>query len=194
MKKIIFATHNAHKLEEVRAMLDPLGVKVVGAGDVNLPDVEETGETFKDNALLKAYDAYKHMSVPVLAEDAGLCISALNDEPGVYTKRYAEQNGGFPKVFEVLSERLKGKDKSARFVCTMALIVSETEAHVFEGVLKGHLIDTPCGENGFGYDPIFVPEGYDKTVAQLPAEEKNSISHRFKALQQVVSHLKGENK
>lgn len=192
MKKMIFATHNAHKLEEVRTMLEPLGVKVLGAGDVHLPDVEETGETFKDNALLKAYDAYKHLSVPVLAEDAGLCISALNDEPGVYTKRYAEQNGGFPKVFDVVTKRLAGKDTSARFVCTMALVVSETEAHVFEGVLEGHLVDTPRGNNGFGYDPIFVPTGYDRTLAEMSSDEKNSLSHRFKALQKVVSHLTGK--
>lgn len=189
MKKIIFATHNEHKLLEVRNMLEPLGYKVLSAGDLNLPDIEETGETFKDNALLKAYEAYKHTSLPVLAEDTGLCIPALNDEPGVYTKRYAEQNGGFPQVFDVLSKRLNGKDKSARFVCVMALVVDETEAHVFEGVMEGHLIDTPRGDEGFGYDPIFVPKGSDKTVAELGDDVKNQISHRCKALEKVVAYF-----
>lgn len=194
MKKIIFATHNEHKLEEVRAILQPLGYKVLGAGDLNLPDVEETGETFRDNALLKAYEGYKHTSVPVLAEDAGLCIRALNLEPGVYTKRYAEQHGGFPKVFEVLAERMKDNpDKSAYFNCTMALVIDETQAEVFEGIMEGVILPTPRGENGFGYDPVFVPTGYDKTVAELPAAEKNAISHRALALKKVAEFLENNH-
>jgi len=191
MKKIIFATHNEHKLSEVRAILEPLGYKVLSAGDLNLPDVEETGETFKDNALLKAYEGYKHTSLPVLAEDAGLCIRALNGEPGVYTKRYAEQHGGFPKVFDVLAERMKDNpDKTAYFNCTMALVIDETQAEVFEGIMEGVILPVPRGENGFGYDPVFVPNGYDKTVAELPAEEKNAISHRALALKKVADFLK----
>lgn len=190
MKKIVFATHNAHKLSEVRAMLEPLGYKVLGAGDLNLKDVEETGETFKDNALLKAYEAYKQTSVLVLAEDTGLCIRALADAPGVYTKRYAEKNGGFPKVFEKLARCLKdASDRSAYFNCTMALVLDETRAEVFEGIFEGTIIDEPRGENGFGYDPVFVPKGYNKTVAELTDEEKNTISHRYLALKKVVEFL-----
>ena len=190
MKKIIFATHNEHKLTEVRAILEPLGYKVLSAGDLNLPDVEETGTTFKDNALLKAYEAYKHTSVPVLAEDTGLCIRALNGEPGVYTKRYAEQHGGFPKVFDVLAERMKDNpDKSAYFNCTMALVIDETRAEVFEGIFEGTILPSPQGNNGFGYDPVFVPNGYDKTVAELSDDEKNTISHRALALKKVAAFL-----
>lgn len=190
MKKIIFATHNEHKLTEVRAILEPLGYKVLSAGDLNLPDVEETGTTFKDNALLKAYEAYKHTSVPVLAEDTGLCIRALNGEPGVYTKRYAEQHGGFPKVFDVLAERMKDNpDKSAYFNCTMALVIDETRAEVFEGIFEGTILPSPQGDNGFGYDPVFVPNGYDKTVAELSDDEKNTISHRALALKKVATFL-----
>lgn len=190
MKKIIFATHNEHKLTEVRAILEPLGYKVLSAGDLNLPDVEETGTTFKDNALLKAYEGYKHTSVPVLAEDTGLCIRALNGEPGVYTKRYAEQHGGFPKVFDVLAERMKDNpDKSAYFNCTMALVIDETRAEVFEGIFEGTILPSPQGNNGFGYDPVFVPNGYDKTVAELSDDEKNTISHRALALKKVAKFL-----
>ena len=190
MKKIIFATHNEHKLIEVRAILEPLGYKVLSAGDLNLPDVEETGETFKDNALLKAYEGYKHTSLPVLAEDTGLCIRALNGEPGVYTKRYAEQHGGFPKVFDVLAERMKDNpDKSAYFNCTMALVIDETQAEVFEGIFEGDILPAPRGEKGFGYDPVFVPKGYDKTVAELSEDEKNTISHRALALKKVAEFL-----
>lgn len=191
MKKIVFATHNEHKLDEVRTMLEPLGYKVLGAGDLNLPDIEETGNTFKENALLKAYEAYKYTSLPVLAEDTGLCIRALDNAPGIYTKRYAEKNGGFPKVFEKLAECLaNATDRSAYFNCTMALVVDETQAEVFEGIFEGEIIDTPRGENGFGYDPVFVPKGYDKTVAQLTDSEKNTISHRYLALRKVVEYLK----
>ena len=194
MKKIIFATHNEHKLIEVRAILEPLGYKVLSAGDLNLPDVEETGETFKDNALLKAYEGYKHTSLPVLAEDTGLCIRALDGEPGIYTKRYAEQHGGFPKVFDVLAERMKDNpDKSAYFNCTMALVVDETRAEVFEGIFEGDILPAPRGAKGFGYDPVFVPKGYDKTVAELSEEEKNTISHRALALKKVAEFLE-ENK
>lgn len=190
MKKIIFATHNEHKLIEVRAILEPLGYKVLSAGDLNLPDVEETGETFKDNALLKAYAGYKHTSLPVLAEDTGLCIHALDGEPGVYTKRYAEQHGGFPKVFDVLAERMKDNpDKSAYFNCTMALVIDETRAEVFEGIFEGDILPVPRGEKGFGYDPVFMPKGYDKTIAELPAAEKNAISHRALALKKVAEFL-----
>ena len=191
MKKIVFATHNEHKLDEVRTMLEPLGYKVLGAGDLNLPDIEETGNTFKENALLKAYEAYKYTSLPVLAEDTGLCIRALDNAPGIYTKRYAEKNGGFPKVFEKLAECLANvTDRSAYFNCTMALVIDETQAEVFEGIFEGEIIDTPRGGNGFGYDPVFVPKGYDKTVAQLTDSEKNTISHRYLALQKVVEYLK----
>ena len=190
MKKIIFATHNEHKLIEVRAILEPLGYKVLSAGDLNLPDVEETGKTFKDNALLKAHEGYKHTSLPVLAEDTGLCIRALDGEPGIYTKRYAEQHGGFPKVFDVLAERMKDNpDKSAYFNCTMALVIDETRAEVFEGIFEGDILPVPRGEKGFGYDPVFVPKGYSKTVAELSEDEKNTISHRALALKKVAEFL-----
>lgn len=194
MRELVFATHNAHKLSEVRAMLEPIGIKVIGAADMDLPDVEETGTTFIQNALLKARAGYQAIHKPVLAEDTGLCIRALNNEPGVYTKRYAEKNGGFPAVFQVLSNRLQDKaDRSAYFCCTMALVSDDGE-QVFEGIFEGDIIDEPCGTNGFGYDPVFVPKGYDKTVAELPDTQKNKISHRYLALKQVVEYLKSTQK
>lgn len=192
--KMVFATHNEHKLQEVRDMLQDTSFKLVGAGELNLPDVQETGLTFKDNALLKAYDAYKHTGLPALADDSGLCIQALNNEPGVFSHRFAQQHGGFPSVFKTINDLLAGQDRRAFFGCTMALVFDETEAYTFEGILNGRLLSDPRGESGFGYDPIFVPDGYDITLAQMSSVQKNSLSHRHKALCQVVDFLKTRQK
>lgn len=189
--KLIFSTHNEHKLEEVRAMLKDTEFKVVSAGELNLPDVEETGETFKENALLKAFEAYRHTGIPAMADDSGLCIRGLNNEPGIYAHRYATKNGGFPAVFKVINDLLgETGDRSAYFQCTMALVFDDTEFYIFDGVLEGTIIKEPRGESGFGYDPIFVPTGFDQTLAEMGSEAKNKLSHRYKALVQVCSFLK----
>lgn len=188
--KLIFATHNAHKLEEVRQMLAGAPFTVVGAGELNIPDVDETGATFKENALLKAGAAYRHTGLPALADDSGLCIEALGNAPGVYSHRFANQHGGFPAVFEEINRQLEGKERKAFFGCTMALVFDDTESYTFEGIVRGTLLETPRGASGFGYDPIFVPDGYDKTLAQMGAEAKNKISHRYLALEQVKAFLK----
>lgn len=189
--KLIFATHNENKLKEVREMLKDTGLTVVSAGELNLPDVEETGETFKDNALLKAYAAFRATGLPALAEDSGLCIRALNGEPGVYSARYAKKHGGFPAVFDYITEQMG--DKTDRFIyyqATMALIFDETDVQVFDGVLEGTWAKEPKGTGGFGYDPMFIPEGYDKTLGELGPEVKNGISHRSRALKKVYDFLK----
>lgn len=189
--KLIFATHNEHKLVEVRQMLEPTGLKIVSAGELNLSDVEETGKTFKDNALLKAYAAYTQTGIPALAEDSGLCINALDGRPGILSARYAKQHGGYPKVFEAINAELgNNPDRSAYYQATMALVFSDMEAYTFDGIMEGTLAKEPIGSNGFGYDPIFIPTGYNQTVGQLSADVKNKISHRYKALQQVFEFLK----
>lgn len=188
--KLVFATHNAHKLEEVRHMLAGVSVELVGAGEVGAPDVEETGQTFAQNALIKALAAYRYTGMPALADDSGLCIEALGNAPGVYSHRFASQHGDFPAVFDEINRQLAGKTREAFFECVMAVVFSEEESYVFRGVVRGTLIENPRGADGFGYDPIFVPNGYTETLAQMGAEAKNKISHRYLALKQVQEFLK----
>ena len=160
IQQIILATHNPHKLEEVRRILGSLGIDVIGASDLNLPDVAETGKTFYENALIKAQAAFKITGKPVLADDSGLCIPALDGIPGVYAARFAAAHGGYPAVFEYLNELLVGKSRAAYFICSMVLILAEGKVHTFEGRVEGHLNKLPSGTHTFGYDPIFVPDGY----------------------------------
>ena len=161
----------------------------LAAGFAGIPAVFTAGGAGNGVFCLSAGDLCRP-----LAEDPGLCIRALNGEPGVYTKRYAEQHGGFPKVFDVLAERMKDNpDKSSYFNCTMALVVDETQAEVFEGIFEGDILPAPRGKKGFGYDPVFVPKGYDKTVAELSEDEKNTISHRALALKKVAAFLEENN-
>ena len=192
MEKLVFATHNKNKLAEFRTLLAPLGYRVLGADDVNLPDIEETGTTFHENSMQKAMAAAKATGMMALADDSGLCVHALNNEPGLYSARYAVANGGFPKVFDVLFERLKDTtDWSAHFECCLCL-VKEDKPLFFEGQVQGHLtcdVDDSCG--AFGYDPVFVPDGYDKTFGGMDSTVKNKISHRARALEKLMAYLKG---
>ena len=191
MIDILIATHNKHKLTEFKALLEPMGYHVLGADDVGLPDVEETGTTFRENSAQKATAAAKFAGVMAIADDSGLCVHAINNEPGLYSARYASANGGYPAVFDVLLSRLKD-DFSAHFECCLCLVRPGEAPLFFEGQVFGHLtdkVDSSCG--AFGYDPIFVPDGYDKTFGGLPSEVKNKISHRARALEKLVAYLKG---
>lgn len=190
MRKILLATHNAHKLGEVRAILSRAAVEVIGAGEVGLPDTEETGATFEENALLKARAGFLRTGLPTLADDSGLCIRALNDAPGVHTARFAQQHGGYPAVFDVIQKMLgDAPDRRAFFKCCLALI-TEKEQHLFIGEAHGRISRHPRGDRLFGYDPIFVPDGYHQTFAELDESIKNSISHRARALEKLVSFLR----
>ena len=188
-KAIIFATHNAHKIEEVGAILSPLGVQVIGGDECNLPDVEETGETFEENALIKALAGVKFLGRPVLAEDAGLSIEGLDGAPGVYSARFAQSHGGYEETFKYIANSLKDKSKKAYYTSVMVLAFSETEYYVFKGYMHGQMADAPSGTNGFGYDPMFIPDGFDVTLGHIDADVKNKISHRSKAIQQVYDFL-----
>ena len=193
LKKIVLATHNAHKLEEVRAILAPLGIEVLGGDDVGLKDVKETGATFEENSRLKARAAYKQIGIPVLADDSGLCINVLNGSPGLHSARFAAENGGYPAVFDVVWQKLKPfEDWSAYFICCMVLKEGPdpTDEHVFIGKMVGKIAPTASGTHLFGYDPIFIPDGYTETCGVLEPEIKNKISHRAKALEQLVTFLK----
>jgi XTP/dITP diphosphohydrolase len=189
MKKLIFATNNAHKLEEVRAMLQPqysiISLDEIGCHD----DIPETAETLEGNALIKAQFVFDKYGLNCFADDTGLEIDALNGEPGVYSARYAGEacipEDNIKKVLQLLGD---SADRNARFRTSIALIL-EGKIHYFEGKVEGNIEFSPKGEQGFGYDPIFTPQGYDKSFAQLSAGEKNEISHRGLAIKKLVEFL-----
>lgn len=192
MKKLLIATHNKHKLQEFRLVLEPLGIEVLGADDVHIPDVQETGTTFQENSFQKALWGMEHCQLPTIADDSGLCIHALNDEPGLYSARFAKENGGYPNTFKVLFEKLKNqKDWTAHFTCCLCLVVPQKEPQFFVGNVTGHLTRHPDSSlSDFGYDPIFVPDGFDKPFGALPAEVKKNLSHRGRALELLIAYLK----
>jgi XTP/dITP diphosphohydrolase len=189
MKKLIFATNNAHKLEEVRAMLQPL-YSIISLDEIGChDDIPETAETLEGNALIKAQFVFDKYGLDCFADDTGLEIDALNGEPGVYSARYAGEacipEGNIKKVLQLLGD---SADRNARFRTSIALIL-EGKIHYFEGKVEGNIEFSPKGEQGFGYDPIFTPQGYDKSFAQLSAGEKNEISHRGLAIKKLVEFL-----
>ena len=198
--KLVIATHNAGKLREMHALLAPYGIEAMSAGELNLPEPEETGTTFAENALLKAHAAAQASGFPALADDSGLCVAALNGAPGVYTADWAERmpyEGPAGRDWYMAMGKVEGKlseigpdaDRSAYFISTLALAWPDGEAVVFEGRAPGSLIWPPRGTMGFGYDPVFVPTGYDLTFAELQSAEKLSINHRTKAFEKLKAIL-----
>lgn len=193
--QIVIATHNAGKLVEMRDLLAPYGIRTLSAAELGLPEPEETGETFAANALIKARAAAQLSHRPAFADDSGLCIEALNGEPGIHSARYAQDAGGFDRAMQKLEETLTaGPVKppfKAHFGCALALASPEGEAKIFEGQVFGELVFPPRGYLGFGYDPIFRPEGHERTFGEMTREEKHSIpangapglSHRARAFQ-----------
>lgn len=192
MKEIIFASHNQGKITEIRQILTPLGIKIISADEENLPDVEETGVTFEENAALKAVTIAKLKNVPCLADDSGLCVDALDGRPGVYSARYAP-NRDFKKAMEMLLAEMqvsKNQSRDAHFSCVIVLGYPDGSYKAFEGRVDGKIAFKARGESGFGFDPVFVPDGYEKTFAELGSEVKNKISHRGRALQKLTAFFK----
>ena len=183
-KKIVLATHNAGKVREMQAILAPFGIEVLSAGDLNLSEPEENGQTFIENARIKAVAAAKESGLPALGDDSGLCVHALNDRPGIYSARYNEpKKNGFMYAMEKLNEELgTAADRSAHFSCALVMAWPDGDTAEFEGRVDGKLQWPVKGSNGFGYDPMFVPDGYDLSFAELPSDVKNTISHRARAL------------
>lgn len=186
-QKIVFATNNAHKLEEVAAILgdnyEVLSLREIGCD----ADIPETANTFAGNALQKAQYVKEHYGYDCFADDSGLEVDALDGAPGVFSARYS--GGGSEANMDKLLHNLTGeRDRSAQFRTVVALLIGE-ESHMFEGVVRGTIIEERRGEGGFGYDPIFVPEGYDLTFAELGSDIKNRISHRAKAVKQLAEFL-----
>ena len=184
LKELVIASHNKGKIAEFEKMLEPYGVKIYSANDLNLPDVEETGTTFAENAVLKAEALANICNKPCLADDSGLCVDALGGRPGVYSARYAP-NRDFDKAMTMLIGELKeskSNDWSAHFACVLALKEPNKEVEIFEGRVDGKIVEEKRGIGGFGFDPVFVPDGYDRTFAEMTKDEKKEISHRGRAM------------
>ena len=191
MKDIMIATSNKGKVREYKYLLEPLGYKVHDLSELDPIEIDENGSTFQENALIKAKSIKDKCNMIVIADDSGLEIDALNKEPGIHSARYLEGHD-YSYKNKVLLERMKGKtDRTARFVCAIALC-DETGDHLFTGVMEGKINDQAAGDNGFGYDPIFLVEQFGKTSAQLTMEQKNSVSHRGIATRELLAYLKGE--
>lgn len=191
LEEIVFASHNEGKIKEIKKLLAPYGIKVKSALDMNLPDVEETGKTFEENSLLKSRTIAKLVNMPCLADDSGLCVDALNGAPGVYSARYAP-NRDFDKGMEKLlaeMEKSPNKSRNAHFSCVISLAWPDGQYKVFAGHVDGKIAFHKMGAGGFGYDPLFVPEGFTSSFAQMSQEEKNKISHRGRAVEKLKDFL-----
>lgn len=189
--RLVLATHNTGKVAELRAILEGLDVVLLHADDVDLPDVEETGDSFAANALLKARAGVAATGLPCVADDSGLTVDALGGAPGIFSARWAARHGrgtgpagvdrtNLDLVLEQLADVPDG-DRGAAFVCAAALALPDGRHEVVEARVRGRLLRAPRGVGGFGYDPIFLPEGHDRTTAEMSAAEKHAISHRGKA-------------
>jgi XTP/dITP diphosphohydrolase len=194
--KIVIATHNPGKLREIRAMLAPLGIRCVGAEELDLPEPEETGVTFVDNAELKARQAADLSGLPALADDSGLSVDALHGSPGIYSARWAEDGDGsrdFGRAMERVwrEVELTGPDAGhdAHFVCALSLAWPDGAIESFEGRCDGTLVWPPRGDRGFGYDPMFVKAGMDQSFGEIDQAEKHRISHRADAFAKLVAAL-----
>ncbi len=188
MAHIVVATKNAHKVEEFRRLLADQDVELLSLADFpGAPDVEENGTTFAENASLKAAAASSYCDAAAFADDSGLEVEALDGRPGVYSSRYAPTD---PERIEKLLKELDGvENRRARFVCAIAIAFNGEVLEVFEGEVKGTITLAPRGKDGFGYDPVFLPDGYDKTFAELTGEEKNKISHRANAFAKALEFV-----
>lgn len=189
MRELVFATNNTHKTEEVRQLLagqyQVLNLKDIGCDT----DIPETGNTFAENARLKTSFVESHYQMDCFADDSGLEVQALNNAPGIYSARYAGQRGDRENL-ELLLKNMEGQvNRKARFK-TVVSLVQQNQHYFFEGVINGTITQEPSGVSGFGYDPIFVPDGYDITFAEMSMAQKNEISHRAQAMRKLISFLK----
>lgn len=189
-KHLIIATHNTGKLEELRDFFTPLGITLSSAADHNIPEPEETGTTFTDNAALKAQHSTKLTGLPALADDSGFCVHAINDEPGIYSARWAITEAGkkdFAAAAKKIWDKLQNQtNHSAHFVCALALAWPDGHVETVEGYAHGSIIQNGRGTKGFGYDPYFIPDGYQQTFGEMNPETKQTISHRADAFEKLL--------
>lgn len=189
MKKIVFATNNSHKLEELRKLTDGK-IEILSLNDIDChDDIPETADTLEDNALIKARWVKERYGYDCFADDTGLEVDALEGAPGVYSARYAGDEHDSKANMRLLLENMKGKnDRKARFRTVIALIEGD-DVHTFEGKVEGEITEIPKGDSGFGYDPVFKPENREITFAEMDAAEKNSISHRGRAVAKLIDYF-----
>ncbi|ELK47226.1 XTP/dITP diphosphatase [Halobacillus sp. ACCC02827] len=196
MKELLIATKNEGKAQEFRQMFSKYGISVKSLLDFDYaPDIEETGTTFEENAIIKAEAMMKEWNIPVVSDDSGLEVDALDGEPGVYSARYAGLEKDDKKNMEKLLRELgdtPSHQRTARFVCAVAVARPGQDTFTKRGTCEGRIAESPQGTNGFGYDPVFIPENADRTMAQHTADEKNAISHRHHAIKQLEAWLEKE--
>jgi len=186
--KLVLATHNKGKLAEIVDLMRPFGVEVASAAALGLPEPEETGTSFEANASLKAAAAALASGLPALADDSGLVVPALGGEPGIYSARWAGPNRDFSAAMAEVERRLAGKsDRRAHFVAVLALAWPDGHIEVFRGEVHGTLVWPPRGDKGFGYDPMFLPEGESLTFGEMESERKHRMSHRARAFAKLVA-------
>ena len=197
--KIVIATHNAGKLREMRELLEPYGIEAVSAGELNLPEPEETGTSFIANALIKAKAATEASGLPAFADDSGLCVDALGGDPGIYSARWAKEAGDFVAAMALVNDKMReaGAEKAnrgAHFVSALAVTWPDGHEETFEGKVFGQIVWPPRGDKGFGYDPFFLPDGHTLTFGEMTSDEKHGIpadgsealSHRARAFQMLA--------
>ncbi len=194
--RLVVASHNPGKVREIDDLLRPLGFAALSAGELGLPEPVEDGATFAENALIKARAAASASGLPALADDSGLCVDALGGEPGIHSARWGGPDKDFAMAMRKVEDRLQEagattpERRKAHFACALALAWPDGEAEVFEGQVHGHLVWPPRGEKGFGYDPVFQPNGHDITFAQMDPRKKHAMSHRARAFEKFLAALR----
>lgn len=187
---LVIASHNEGKVREIRELLSPFKMKILSAGDADIPEPEETGTTFIENAELKARHAAMCSHLPALADDSGLSVPAIGGAPGIYSARWAGPKKDFATAFARIQSELGDKNSAAYFICVLSLALPDGTVHNFEGRIDGKLTFPPRGTFGFGYDPIFIPDGYAITFGEFDPVEKNRISHRARAFEKLSLFIK----
>lgn len=184
---LVLATHNPGKVKEIAALLDGYVERFSSAGELDLPEPEETGATFEENAILKARAASQSAGLPALADDSGLCVYGLGGAPGIYSARWAGPEKDFDAAMQRVHDELgDNPDRRAAFVCVLALVQPDGSVETFEGRVEGSIVWPPRGDQGFGYDPFFVPDGETRTFAEMAPAEKKAMSHRARAFASMV--------
>ncbi|MBB4841181.1 XTP/dITP diphosphohydrolase [Sphingomonas kyeonggiensis] len=189
--KLVIASHNAGKVREIRELLGPFGIEPVSAAELDLPEPEETGTTFVANAELKALQAADLSGLPALADDSGLCVEALNNDPGIFSARWAGPSKDFGVAMQLVEDKLAAlppeTGRDAHFICALALAWPDGHVEWFEGRVDGTLVWPPRGSQGFGYDPVFLPTGHEETFGEMEPAAKHAMSHRADAFRQLVA-------
>lgn len=195
-RRLVIASHNPGKVAEFRDLLNPLGYEVVSAGEAGAPEPEETGESFAQNALIKAEACMTASGLPALADDSGLEVAALGGAPGIYAARWAGPDRDFHVAMSRVERGLQEaradtpESRRASFACALCLAETGEDYHIFMGRVFGHLVWPPRGDRGFGYDPVFVPDGHDMTFGEMAPEAKHRISHRAAAFAKLLAYLR----